>query len=96
MQSFRLATSNINKLWDLQNPFRDQASSYGMKRFYQTVAQHPLSNGVSLTLFVFSATRATFLRFLHIENWTAKRRHLGRVGGAKRPSGRNKDLHAAL
>jgi hypothetical protein len=28
--------------------------------------------------------------------WTAKRRHLGRVGGAKRPSGRNKDLHAAL
>jgi hypothetical protein len=27
---------------------------------------------------------------------TAKRRHLGRVGGAKRPSGRNKDLHAAL
>jgi hypothetical protein len=27
---------------------------------------------------------------------TAKRRHSGRVGGAKRPSGRNKDLHAAL
>jgi hypothetical protein len=27
---------------------------------------------------------------------TAKRRHLGRVGGAKRPSGRNNDLRAAL
>jgi hypothetical protein len=27
---------------------------------------------------------------------TAMRRHLGRVGGAKRPSGRNNDLRAAL
>jgi hypothetical protein len=54
--------------------------------------------GFSL-LFAAPEVSHVHLRTLHTMKlvcWTAKRRHSGRVGGAKRPSGRNKDLRAAL